>query len=74
MKRTGSCPKCQGTEVFRIATGANGTGHVAVFLGGFKAIKATRYICAACGFCEEYFEESERLRTAASKKITRWAP
>ena len=68
MKNTKSCPKCNSTDILRIPgqVGAYGSGNnISVGWTIFSAVKVTRFLCADCGFSEEWIEslsDVEKLR------------
>ena len=59
MKNQGICPKCHSSEIIRIPdnVGAYGSGNN-IFAGHttFSAVKVTRYLCASCGYTEEWID------------------
>lgn len=74
MKNTGRCPKCSGTEIFRVDgnVGAYGTGNN-MLLGRtvFSAIPVARYICMRCGFTEEWIDPDRLAEIRQSKRARR---
>lgn len=66
MKQTQTCPKCQFNDIIRIpARLPASSGENIVSIGLMKAVRVTRYVCATCGFSEEYIEpleDTEKLR------------
>lgn len=75
MKSSAKCPKCGGVEILRIPgiAGAYGSGNV-IPTGGltiWSSICVTRYLCAGCGFSEEWIdrpEDIERLRKMSARE------
>ncbi len=69
MRNTHSCPKCQSVDILRIPgnVGAYGVGNN-IATGGTifrNTVLVTRYLCAYCGFSEEWVEDRadvEKLR------------
>ncbi len=64
MKNSRTCPKCQSTDIIRIPgeVRAFGAGNnVMVGATIFGAVKVTRYLCAACGFSEEWIDSAEDI-------------
>lgn len=59
MKNKGICPKCHSSEIIKIPgnVGAYGSGNN-IFTGStiFSAVKVTRYLCASCGYTEEWID------------------
>jgi hypothetical protein len=73
MKNSKRCPKCQSTDIVKIPgdVGAYGAGNnIKVGWTVFNAVKVARYLCAACGFTEEWIQLAEDI--AKIKK--RYAP
>jgi predicted nucleic-acid-binding Zn-ribbon protein len=66
MKHSNTCPKCQFNDIIRIpARLPASSGENIVNIGLMKAVKVTRYVCATCGFSEEWVEshdDIEKLR------------
>jgi predicted RNA-binding Zn-ribbon protein involved in translation (DUF1610 family) len=64
MQNSKICPKCQNTEIIRIPGEARafGAGNN-ILVGGtiFSAAKVTRYLCASCGFSEEWVESADDI-------------
>ena len=61
MKNTGICTKCHSSEIIRIPgnVGAYGAGNnIIAGRTNFSAVKVTRYICASCGYTEEWIDNS----------------
>ena len=54
MKRTKTCPKCGGTKIYEIAGGRLMENVIPVGLG---FIPIDRYVCAFCGYSEEWIRE-----------------
>jgi hypothetical protein len=70
MKNSKICPKCQNNEIIRIPgeTGAFRAGNN-ILVGGtiFSAAKVTRYLCASCGFSEEWIESVDDIARIKKK-------
>ena len=67
MKKTGMCPKCGGREILYAPgeAGAYGVGNnIPTGSTIFSRVPVDRYICAACGYVEEWVdgEGLERLK------------
>jgi predicted RNA-binding Zn-ribbon protein involved in translation (DUF1610 family) len=62
VKNSKKCTKCGAVEIVRIPgrVGAYGAGNN-IPVGWLDAIKVTRFLCANCGFSEEWIEEAEDL-------------
>lgn len=52
MKNTRSCPKCRSGDVVEIPGGHE--GGVNWLPTGLRSTPIDRYVCCACGFCEEW--------------------
>lgn len=69
MKNTGKCPKCGGNDlIFAPGTcGAYGAGNnIMTGLTRFSAVLVNRYVCATCGYTEEWvdLEDVPKLKKA----------
>lgn len=67
MKKTGVCPKCGGREILYAPgeAGAYGVGNnIPTGSTIFSRVPVDRYICASCGYTEEWVdgEGLERLK------------
>jgi hypothetical protein len=51
--RTGTCPNCQGTEIFEIEH----DHHLLLTMASYAT--QTRYICLGCGLVETYIVEAD---------------
>ena len=59
MKTSKSCPKCQKSEIYT-NQGLTKRGDRAILpLSSFGRLFITTYICAECGYIEEYVENEE---------------
>ncbi len=59
MKNSRRCPKCQSRDIVRVPgeVGSYGAGNnIRVGWTVFHAVKVTRYLCASCGFLEEWID------------------
>jgi transposase-like protein len=66
MKNSGKCPKCQSNDVVRIAGGTGTSGNI--FMGTFSGIVLlTRYLCASCGFVEQWVESADDIAKVKRK-------
>jgi rubredoxin len=61
-----SCPKCRGRELIHVP-GSKGFGGVPTTRFARGNLLPSRFICASCGFVEEYFETAEHLKTLRAK-------
>ncbi len=56
MKKSMKCPKCESVEIYYIpkkTMGEDSAFHITAFLKG-DTIEYTRYVCASCGYMEDY--------------------
>ena len=70
MRNTHSCPKCRSTDILRIPGKAGGYGAGNNILVGatiFSAVLVTRYLCAYCGFSEEWVDDRADLEKLGAK-------
>jgi hypothetical protein len=70
MRNTRSCPKRRGTAILQIAgkSGAYGVGNnIPVGWSNFSVVLVTRYLCASCGFSEEWVDEKAGLEKLSAK-------
>lgn len=74
MKTTKRCPKCESRDILRF------DGYVGPYGSGnnlqtgktiFSAVPICRYICAGCGYTEEWIDREDLERVIASKKAKR---
>jgi predicted nucleic-acid-binding Zn-ribbon protein len=59
MKNKKKCPKCQSTDIVRIPgkRAPGGAGNlISVSWNIFRTVKPVRYLCANCGFMEEWLD------------------
>ncbi len=57
MKNTHACPKCQSTDVIRIAgSKMDHNKHLRLTKWGLKSVLLDRYLCVGCGFTEEWIQ------------------
>ena len=70
MQNSKTCPKCQNTEIIRIPGDARPFGagnNITVGATVFSAVKVTRYLCASCGFSEEWIESVDDIAKIKKK-------
>ena len=70
MKNTKICPKCGGKDIFVVDgyAGAYGRGdNIDSGLTIFSSIPVDRYVCAGCGFSEEWIRTEDIARTRSSR-------
>jgi predicted nucleic-acid-binding Zn-ribbon protein len=66
MRNAKSCPKCQSADVVRIESPQDAS-HNVITIGWFSAARVTRYLCAKCGFSEEWIEDPDELAKLVAK-------
>jgi predicted nucleic-acid-binding Zn-ribbon protein len=70
MRNSKTCIKCRSSDIIRIpgVAGAYGAGNN-IPIGGtiFSSVKVTRYLCAACGFSEEWIDAADDLAKIKKK-------
>lgn len=59
MKKSGSCPKCNSTEVYTTKGTTKRGERSSIGVSSFSAISIDLYICTSCGYMEEYGEEGD---------------
>jgi len=69
MKNSKICPKCQNNEIIRIPSEAGAYVGNKILVGRtiFSAAKITRYLCASCGFSEEWVESVDDIARIKKK-------
>jgi len=70
MRTSKACPKCQSTDIVRIPGDVGGYGagnNVMVGRTIISAVKVTRYLCASCGFIEEWVDSPDDLAKLKKK-------
>ena len=70
MRNTHSCPKCRSTVILQIPRkwGAYGVGNnIPLGWSNFSAVLVTRYLCATCGFSEEWVDDKAGLEKLSAK-------
>jgi predicted RNA-binding Zn-ribbon protein involved in translation (DUF1610 family) len=64
MKITHTCPKCQSSEIVKIPNGNDAVNTIQLSGGWIpKVVNVTRYMCASCGFVEEWVEAPEDIQS-----------
>jgi hypothetical protein len=64
MRNSKMCTKCRSADILRIPgkTGAYGSGNnIMVGMTVYSNVKVTRYLCAACGFSEEWIDSADDI-------------
>jgi predicted nucleic-acid-binding Zn-ribbon protein len=70
MRNTHSCPKCRSTEILQIPgkAGAYWAGNnISTGPSIFSAVLVTRYLCAPCGFSEEWVDDKAGMEKLSAK-------
>ena len=67
MKNSAQCPKCKSREILKIPFLRDNNGQNAVNTGFFVRAKVTRYVCATCGFTEEWIDNINDLEKIREK-------
>ena len=70
MRNSRTCPKCQSTDIVRIPGDVRAFGagnNIIVGATIFSAVKVTRYLCASCGFSEEWIESADDIARIKKK-------
>jgi predicted nucleic-acid-binding Zn-ribbon protein len=70
MQNSQTCPKCRSQEIIRIPGDARAFGagnNIIVGATIFSAVTVTRYLCAACGFSEEWIEAADDISKIKKK-------
>jgi predicted nucleic-acid-binding Zn-ribbon protein len=56
MRNTKACPKCGSRDIAVVPGVLNA---LTVSLGVLSTVELKRYMCVACGFCEEWIDSDE---------------
>jgi transposase-like protein len=72
MRSSKTCPKCKSTDIVRIPGRVDGSGAGNIIRVGLWSIfknppKVTRYLCASCGFSEEWVDSAEDIARVKTK-------
>lgn len=68
MKHSQMCPKCDSYDILKIKGGSTWTGYQNYIIGTMtKMVLVTRYLCANCGFSEEWVEDPKGLEILKKK-------
>lgn len=65
MKTSSACPKCQSQDIIHVADDA--ANRIQTGLTVFGYVPVARYVCASCGFCEEYVESADDIEVLRRK-------
>lgn len=73
MRATGTCPKCKSTELYTNVGLAKRGDRSLIALSSWKGLFVDVYVCAQCGFIEEYIATRELENPATLEKLkTYW--
>lgn len=70
MRNSKICAKCRSAEILRIPGEVRAFGVGNNITAGatlFSAVKVTRYLCAACGFSEEWIDSADDIAKLKKK-------
>ena len=67
MKNSNHCPKCNATQIIKIKGGSTWTKYNHISTGSLKVILVTRYLCAGCGFSEEWIDNHKDIEKLMKK-------
>jgi transposase-like protein len=70
MRNSRPCPKCQSSDIVRIPGQTRGFGAGNnITTGGtiLSAVKVTRYLCASCGYSEEWIDSPDDIAKLKKK-------
>ena len=68
MKNMGKCPKCGGNEILPVRS--DNVSNIVSGMRFLTAIFSTRFVCAGCGYVEEWIEDAadiQKLRKLCAK-------
>lgn len=71
MKNTKTCPKCGGNKILRVdgQCGVYGVGNnIPTGMTIFGAVMVNRYLCADCGYSEEWIDKDDIEKVKNYKK------
>lgn len=65
MKRSGTCPRCGGTDITTVLTSDFYENDPRILAGAFSnSVKMTRFVCCDCGYVEYWVDPAEFKRNA----------
>jgi len=68
MRNSKACPKCKSTDTIRIpGTIGAYSGGDNIITGTFSGSLVTRYLCASCGFSEEWIDSVDDIARIKKK-------
>lgn len=67
MRTQGKCSKCDCSDVLRVPGEIGVLGGSSIRVGStvFSAVPVTRFVCAACGYVEEWVDNAVNLSSLA---------
>jgi hypothetical protein len=74
MRNSKTCQKCGATDIVRIPIMRGRGGYNWIFLGVMGAVTGvavTRYLCASCGFIEEWIDSADDIAKLKEKYSSR---
>ena len=75
MKKTKTCPKCKGTEIFTNEGMLKRGDRSSIVVSAWSSFTVAVYVCVKCGFFEEYADEisfnREKLSASLEKEWKR---
>jgi len=69
MKEQKICPKCQSTEIYTDAELTKQGDRTTIAISTWTRLLLDIYICASCGFIEEYVREKDLQSESHMKKL-----
>ena len=70
MRNSGKCIKCQSADVLRVPDKMKGTYGNSIPVSMFRVAGVTRYVCASCGYSEDWIDSAEDLAKIKLKYAT----
>jgi predicted RNA-binding Zn-ribbon protein involved in translation (DUF1610 family) len=69
VKDSGACAKCGSPDVVRVPDEAGAYGAAQTVRAGnlFQRVQVSRYVCATCGFVEQWIDDADDLRRIADR-------
>jgi hypothetical protein len=68
--KNGKCPKCGSATVYSIANGVMPGGRPRQYIGFggiYSAVDCLTYLCATCGYYENYITDQKKLADVVQK-------
>jgi len=67
MRNSSECPKCQSSDIVQIRQPGPYANNIVTGMTLFSLANITRYLCAACGFTEEWVESADDIARIKKK-------